>query len=103
MYTSGVGQFEITKKGIYFMNIVFTKKVLEIVGKIPKGKTLSYKEVAARAGNTGAARVVGNIMRRNYDLKIPCHRVIKSDGTPGDYNRGGKKTKARLLREEQAF
>jgi methylated-DNA-[protein]-cysteine S-methyltransferase len=81
----------------------FKEKVLEIVGKIPKGKTLSYKEVAKRAGNINASRAVGNIMAKNFNPKVPCHRVIKSDGTFGSYNRGGTKAKIKLLRKEGAI
>ena len=78
----------------------FADKVREIVKKIPKGKILTYKEVAKRAGNAKASRVVGNIMKENYDPKIPCHRVIRSDGKIGGYNRGGKKEKMNLLKKE---
>jgi O-6-methylguanine DNA methyltransferase len=67
----------------------FSDKVRDIVRKIPKGKTMTYKEVAARAGNPKAARAVGAVMRTNYDPSIPCHRVIASDGSMGGYNRGG--------------
>lgn len=81
----------------------FTEKVLGIVASIPRGETLSYAEVAARAGNRGAARAVGSIMRKNLDPAIPCHRVIRSDGTIGQYNRGGTLVKARLLKRERAL
>jgi O-6-methylguanine DNA methyltransferase len=63
---------------------------------------MTYAEVARRAGNARAARAVGNIMRANYDPTIPCHRVVRSDGAPGGYNRGGPKAKERLLRDERA-
>jgi len=79
----------------------FKQKVLAVVSKIPKGSTLSYKEVAARAGNVRACRAVGNILNKNYDPRIPCHRVIRSDGEPGGYNRGTK-MKIRRLRKEGA-
>ena len=78
----------------------FTKRVQDIVRKIPKGKTLSYKQVAALAGSAGAARAVGSIMKNNYDDTVPCHRVIKSDGSVGEYNRGGRKMKKKLLESE---
>lgn len=77
----------------------FRSKVYKIVKSIPKGKTLSYKEVAKRSGSPGAYRAVGNILNKNYDSKIPCHRVIKSDGAPGGYNRGEEKKKEILERE----
>ncbi len=80
---------------------LFREKVVAIVKKIPKGKTMSYKEVAARAGHPGAARAVGAIMRVNKDTSVPCHRVIRSDGTLGGYNGlQGTKSKLTLLRKE---
>ncbi len=81
----------------------FTDKVRDVVRKIPRGKTMTYKEVAAKAGNPGAARVVGSVMKANYDPEIPCHRVLRSDGKIGDYNRGGSAAKLKLLREEGAI
>lgn len=83
--------------------ITFKEKVLKIVSKIPKGKTMTYKEVAVKAGSPGASRVVGNIMKQNYRKDIPCHRVIRSDGKIGDYNRGGKSAKQRILKKEGAI
>lgn len=79
----------------------FADKVRAIVRKIPKGKTMTYAEVARRAGNPKAARAVGAVMRSNYDPEIPCHRVIKSDGTLGSYNRGGPAAKQRILQRER--
>lgn len=80
----------------------FTQKVLEVVKDIPKGETLSYKQVATRAGNLRACRVVGSILKKNFNPQIPCHRVIKSDGTLGEYNRG-REEKERKLKEEGAI
>lgn len=82
------------------MSKSFAEKVLAVVAQIPRGTTLSYTEVARRAGSSRAARAVGTILKRNYDPVIPCHRVIHSDGTPGDYNRGGSKTKVHKLHTE---
>lgn len=78
----------------------FKDKVLEIVAKIPKGKVLTYKEVAKRVGRPKAYRAVGNILSKNYNSQIPCHRVIRSDGKIGGYNRGVK-NKIRLLKNER--
>lgn len=78
----------------------FAKAVYAVVAKIPKGKTMTYGEVARRAGKPGAARAVGTIMSHNYRAGIPCHRVVRADGRVGDYNRGGQARKAELLREE---
>ena len=81
----------------------FTDKVRDVVRKIPKGKSMTYKEVAARAGNPKAARAVGAIMRSNYNRDIPCHRVVRSDGSLGNYNRGGTLRKRELLKSEGAL
>lgn len=80
----------------------FRDRVLAVVAKIPRGKTLTYKEVARRAGSPRAHRAVGNILNKNYDSAIPCHRVIRSDGTPGGYNRG-RKRKIEILKKEKAL
>jgi len=77
----------------------FKEKVFEVVRKIPRGAVLTYKEVARLAGSPKAFRSVGNILNTNYDSKIPCHRVIRSDGQAGGYNRGRKK-KISFLRKE---
>ena len=80
----------------------FSQKVYFVVSMIPKGETLTYKDVAARAGSPRAFRAVGNILNKNYDPKIPCHRVIRSDGKTGGYNRGGTE-KIRKLKAEGAL
>lgn len=77
----------------------FKDKVFKIVAKIPKGKTLSYKEVAQKAGRPKACRAVGNILNKNFDPSIPCHRVIKSSGKIGGYNRG-ENQKMEILKSE---
>lgn len=74
-----------------------------IVRKIPKGSTMTYAQVAKKAGSPGAGRAVGSIMAKNFDPAIPCHRVIRSDGKIGNYNRGGEKAKRALLRKEGAI
>ena len=83
--------------------ISFKEKVFNVVRKIPKGKVLTYKEVAIRAGQPRAARGVGSVLKTNYDPKIPCHRVIRSDGKMGGYNRGGIKKKLEILKKERAI
>ena len=83
--------------------MIFRDKVLAIVRKIPKGKVMTYKQVAAKAGNSKAARAVGAVMRTNYDPKVPCHRVIRSDGSLGSYNRGGTVRKREILKREGAL
>lgn len=81
----------------------FADRVRAIVRKIPKGKTMTYGEVAYAAGHPGAARAVGLVMKNNYDPTVPCHRVIRRDGKIGDYNRGGEVRKRKLLQEEGAL
>ncbi len=81
----------------------FTESVREVVRNIPKGSALSYQEVAVRVGSPKAARAVANIMANNFDTDIPCHRVIRSDGGLGGYNRGGETAKRKLLEQEGYF
>lgn len=81
--------------------ITFANRVIEIVRNIPRGEMLSYKQVACLAGNARAYRAVGNILHKNYNPRIPCHRVINSNGAVGGYNRGIKR-KTELLKSESA-
>lgn len=60
---------------------------------------MTYKKVALCAGAPRAYRAVGNILNTNYDTDIPCHRVIRSDGTIGGYNRGSKQKRVKLKKE----
>lgn len=78
----------------------FSEKVRAVVRKIPRGSVLTYKQVAEEAGNGKAARAVANVMATNFDLTIPCHRVIRSDGGLGGYNRGGTVEKHAILESE---
>lgn len=78
----------------------FGDRVRDAVRQIPRGETRSYGEVARAIGYPGAARAVGTVMKNNYDSTVPCHRVIRNDGTLGGYNRGGPKEKKHLLRNE---
>ncbi|MBI4598957.1 MGMT family protein [Candidatus Uhrbacteria bacterium] len=79
---------------------LFAQTIYNIVRRIPKGQTMTYKEVARAAGRPKAYRAVGNILNKNYDPNILCHRVIRSDGSMGGYNRGAS-TKAKRLKEEK--
>ena len=80
----------------------FQIKVWKYLLKIPKGKVKTYQEVAIAIKNPFSARVVGNAVGKNpYAPKIPCHRVIRSDGSLGGYSgKGGIKTKKKLLKKE---
>lgn len=83
-------------------NSKFKIKVLQIVKKIPLGKVLTYKQVAKLVGSPRAWRAVGNILSKNKNSQIPCHRVIRSDGKIGGYKDGQKK-KIALLKKEGAL
>ena len=93
---------------------VFEERVYAVVRRIPRGQTRSYRWVAARLGNSGLARAVGNALNRNprpypdhpisrspvrLMALVPCHRVIRSDGTFGDYALGPAKKRASLQQE----
>ena len=81
----------------------FQIKVWNYLKKIPKGKVKTYLEVAKAIGKPKAFRAVANAVGRNpYPTEIPCHRVIRSDGSLGGYSgKGGIKQKRRLLRFEK--
>ena len=81
----------------------FQLKVWKYLKKIPKGKVKTYKQVAIAIKNPKSARAVANACAKNPCApKIPCHRVIRSDGRLGGYSgRGGIKQKIRLLRSEK--
>ena len=89
------------------MNLKGTKfqlKVWNYLRKIPKGKVKSYLEIAIAIGKPKAFRAVANAVGKNpYPPLIPCHRVIRSDGSLGGYSgKGGIKEKKRLLLKEKA-
>ena len=80
----------------------FQLKVWNYVSKIPQGSTRTYSQVAKAIKKPLAVRAVANAIGKNpFPPKIPCHRVIRSDGTLGGYSgRGGIKTKKYLLKSE---
>ena len=78
----------------------FSNKVRDVVRKIPKGTVMTYKQVAKKAGSPKAYRAVATLMAHNYNKDVPCHRVIRTDGTLGGYNRGGIAAKEKMLRTE---
>ena len=82
----------------------FQSKVLSLVKKIPKGRVTTYKMIGKALGKKGQAyRAVGRALHDNkFPIIIPCHRVVKSDGSLGGYSRGIKK-KITLLRKEGVF
>ena len=83
----------------------FQIKVWNAISKIPKGKVKTYKELARSIRKPKASRAVANACGKNpFPIKIPCHRVIRSDGRLGGYSgKGGIKTKRKLLRSEGVF
>ena len=83
----------------------FQIKVWKAISKIPKGRTQTYKEIAKLIGKPKASRAVANACGQNrYLIKIPCHRVIRSDGNIGGYSgKGGMREKKRLLKNEGVF
>ena len=83
----------------------FQIKVWNAISKIPKGKVKTYKELARSIRKPKASRAVANACGKNpFPIKIPCHRVIRSDGRLGGYSgNGGIKTKRKLLRSEGVF
>ena len=83
----------------------FQQKVWQYLKNIPRGKIKTYKQVAIAIKSPKSARAVANACGKNpYAPKIPCHRVIRSDGGLGGYSgRGGIKTKLRLLRSEKVY
>lgn len=82
----------------------FQQKVWSELTKIPRGKTITYKELAKRVGKPRAIRAVANAVGANKLLvAIPCHRVVRSDGGLGGYSGpGGVKRKLVLLIQEGA-
>ena len=83
------------------MPTAFQQRVYQIVKTIPKGDVRSYRWVAAKLGNPNLARAVGQALKRNPRMvTVPCHRVIKSDGSLGGFAWGLRK-KRELLRKER--
>ena len=80
----------------------FQIKVWKQIAKIPKGKVKTYNELAKSIGKPNSSRAVANACGKNpYLIKIPCHRVIRSDGKIGGYSgKGGVKMKKNLLKKE---
>ena len=81
---------------------LFQRKVWLYLKKIPRGKVKTYSEVAKAIGKPSAVRAVANAIAKNpYSPRVPCHRVIRSDGSLGGYSgKGGVKTKKFLLKKE---
>lgn len=80
----------------------FQQRVWKELLNIKKGETITYKELAKKVGKPSAIRAVANAVGQNKLLiKVPCHRVVRSDGGLGGYSgKGGIQEKLRLLKEE---
>jgi len=85
-----------------FATCPFKEKVYYLVKQISRGQVMSYQQLAEKIGHPKAYRAVGHALNQNTDAKIPCHRVIRSDGKIGGYSRGTK-TKEKLLKKEKAI
>ncbi|VVB56483.1 Methylated-DNA--protein-cysteine methyltransferase [uncultured archaeon] len=83
----------------------FQQAVLAAVYSIPKGEVRTYQQVARIIGRPKAVRAVGTALSKNpYAPLVPCHRVVKSDGTLGNYSgKGGKAGKKKMLQKEGAI
>jgi O-6-methylguanine DNA methyltransferase len=83
----------------------FYQKVWRACAAIPKGKTLTYGELARKIGCPRGARAVGQALAKNpFAPVVPCHRVIRSDGKMGGYSGpGGIKTKIKMLAKEKGI
>ena len=82
----------------------FEHRIYTLLREVPTGATVTYGELAERAGSPGAARAVGMAMGRNpVPIIVPCHRVLASSGRSGGFSApGGVTTKFRILQIEQA-
>lgn len=75
----------------------FKQSVYALAAKIPRGKVSTYSAIARALGKPNAARAVGNALNRNKDLRrVPCYRVVRSDGSLGGYAKGAAKKPAML-------
>ena len=79
---------------------LFQQKIYIVTAKILKGQVATYRSIAVLVDRPQASRAVAQALAQNFDPKIPCHRVVRSDGFIGGYNRGGTNQKAKLLRSE---
>ena len=94
---------KINLKPKFLVRTEFEKKVLSRLTSIPYGKTISYKKLAELIGHPDACRAVGSALRKNpVMLVVPCHRVIRSDGSIGKFSGGGESIKKFLLALEQS-
>jgi methylated-DNA-[protein]-cysteine S-methyltransferase len=104
-----LGQYFAGRRRAFDLNVdlstvsEFDRRVLRVTARVPAGRVATYQEVARRAGNPRASRAAGNALHKNpVAIIIPCHRVVRSDGSLGGYG-GGLPVKEYLLRLEGAL
>jgi methylated-DNA-[protein]-cysteine S-methyltransferase len=103
-YKGGYVEFKKAQFGLNRKKLTgFSKKVLNACRQIPLGQTLTYSQLAKKAGFPKAARAVGSVLARNQlPLLVPCHRVIRADGKIGNFSAaGGTETKKKMLEFEK--
>jgi methylated-DNA-[protein]-cysteine S-methyltransferase len=99
-YFAGKSAFRTQSSVLRLLDLTpFARKVLSACSKIPAGKTVSYSQLASMIGKPRASRAVGSALAKNpIPLIIPCHRVIHSDGSLGNFSAmGGTDTKRKLI------
>ena len=96
----GLGEF--MSKKLQTVGTPFQRKVWTEIAKIKKGTVVTYQELARRVGRPKAVRAVANAVGKNpWAPRVPCHRVVRSDGGLGGYSgKGGVATKRKLLKKE---
>lgn len=103
-YAKNCEDFKKTKFSISLNGLShFAKKIINACKEIPFGQTLTYAQLAKRAGFPKAVRAVGAVLSKNpLPLIVPCHRVIRADGKIGNFSApGGSKTKKKMLENEK--
>ena len=90
------------KKYNFNVGTKFQKKVWNVIANIPKGKVLTYQELAMKIGNPKSFRAVASACGKNPFLpEVPCHRVVRKDGSLGGYSaKGGISKKKKLIKKE---
>lgn len=82
------------------IKLSFPQQVYRLTARVPKGRVTTYSRLARALGRPGAARAVGNALNRNpYAPQVPCHRVVRADGTIGGFASGSLRKRA-ILRKE---
>ena len=91
-------------KRLVIRKTIKNEDVYELLRKIPAGKVTTYGDLAKALGNPSASRIIGRILSRNPNpIKVPCHRVVMSDGKLGGYAYGTAKKRGLLEKEGLSF